>query len=307
MKPYNSSTQNNEIDLFKLILTISKKKFLIACISLIFGVAGYIYAANQPKIYQSTIVVLDPQVMMFEKYHNFFSYLKNPSNSQIIVEAYNIEFKIKLSSTDNFFKFIEQNKKIDQLKSYLKNNNVDLQEYFKKKFEFKKENNSHLSLSKYLSYYTLNYEGPLIYQKFLEDYIIFTKGQVDALFDEYIKNIILNEIKDLEINYEIAKKMELENSSLETRKIIELEANYPIYYKGKKVISDYILILKRILAEEKYKKNDFNPILDSSSTMKLIAAPTFYTSAISFFFGFILSLLIVIFRDNYLNMIKKKN
>jgi LPS O-antigen subunit length determinant protein (WzzB/FepE family) len=307
MKPNNSSTQNDEIDLFELISTIWKKKFLVVGISLIFAIAGYIYSSNQPKIYQTTISVIKAQDRMFEKYNTFFNYLSIPiTSTPLIVEAYNIEFNIKLFSTENFLKFVEQSKKIDQFKSYLKNNNKDLSEYLKKNFEFKKENNSHLSVSQHLTFYTLNYAEPLLYQNFLDDYIIFTKEQVDAIFAEYIKNIILDEINILEFNYEIAKKIEFENLALDTRKISESKDSHPIYNKGTKVISEYIVIFKRILAQENYKKNNYNPILDSSTSVIIIKKPTFYISLISFFLGFLLSLFIVIIRENYLNLIAKK-
>jgi LPS O-antigen subunit length determinant protein (WzzB/FepE family) len=152
MNPSKQTIPDDEIDLREIILTLWKEKYLILIITLVFTVAGYTYGTLQPKVYQATITLRDAPVSIFKNYESLIPLQQEQQN---IASSYNQEFKLNLSRLDNLLNFVEQNKKIDEFKSFLKTNNVDISVYFKGKFQTVIDKNNSVNQ------YALNFLNPL--------------------------------------------------------------------------------------------------------------------------------------------------
>ena len=151
MKRNKQTIPDDEIDLREIILTLWKEKYLILIITLVFTIGGYVYGTLQPKVYQTTISLFHAPANVFKKYELF-----------IPASNFNQKFKLNLSSLDNLVNFVEQNKKIDEFKSYLKTNNIKTRDYFKGKFQPVTDNKDKLTTQ-----YALNFSSPLIGAEFL--------------------------------------------------------------------------------------------------------------------------------------------
>lgn len=290
MNPNNQTIPDDEIDLKKIILTLWKEKYLILIITLVFTVAGFIYGIlqlKQPKVYQSTIILRDVPKGQFGKYTIFLS----DSN-------FNQEFKLNLISLNNLVNFVEQNKKIDEFKSYLKTNNIKTSTYFKGKFQSvtNKEN-------KLTNQYTLNFSIELPGTEFLDDYIIFTKQVTENEFKNQLKERIKNEIEIYDQNLEIAKTINLENPILKSFAQGNTVVNEPqaLFYKGSKVLS-----LKKHYLEELLKEIDnsnifnYNPIIAKASNSTLVTkSSAIIFMSIAFAVGLFFSFIVIFIRSMF--------
>ena len=124
------------------------------------------------------ITLRDAPVFIFKKYDSFISTQQQQQQQQIsLASNFNQDLKLNLSSIDNLVNFVEQNKKIDEFKSYLKTNNIKTRAYFSNKLQPVTDKKK-----KFTNQYTLNFSIPLPGTEFLNDYIIYTKK---VLVDEF--------------------------------------------------------------------------------------------------------------------------
>jgi hypothetical protein len=89
-----------------------------------------------------------------------------------------------------------------------------------------------------------------------------------TIFRQELKQNIINEINIHEQHLEIAKKIGLENTILQS--IVEGRSviNEPnaLFYKGTKVLTQQITYLNKLLNETKNLTLDYNPILEQASS-----------------------------------------
>ena len=172
IKDNNSFTQDNEVDFAEIIKLLWREKILIFFVCLIFGVAGYVYNKQLPKVYKTEIKIRYAHSSFFEPFRQYIivdTFDKN-QNKQSIEKPFNDEFNLNFLSLDTIVEFYKQYDEIEEFKSYIKNNNIDIREYFNDSIEkvIDKKNNTH-------NIFSLTFLKPLPAQKFLTDYVIFTK------------------------------------------------------------------------------------------------------------------------------------
>ena len=197
-------------------------------------------------------------------------------------------------SLDNLVKFIEQNKKIDEFKSYLKTNNIKTTAYFSGKFQPVTDKKNKLT-----NQYTLNFSIPLPGTEFLNDYIIFVKQVTESEFKEQLKESIKNEIKIYEQNLEIAKTINLENPILKSFTEGNSVVNEPqaLFYKGSKVLSLQKFYLEELLKETDIFALNYDPILEQASNATLITKSANTFAAIAFALGLFFSFIVIFVRS----------
>ena len=269
---------DDEIDLKKIFLIFWKEKFIILIITLIFTVTGYIYGTLQPKVYQITITLRNPPVALFEKYRQFIKQLEQQQRTSIVTD-FNEEFKLNLMSHDNLSNFVEQNKKLDEFKSYKLQPMTDDKNSKPNQYKF--------TISK-----------PLLAEKFLKDYVFYTKQITVNSFKKQLKIIIENELEVYKQNLEIAKKIDLQNPILKSFAEGNSVVNEPsaLFYKGSKVLSQQIVYLEKLLNEIETFVFEYNPILDSPTKASLVSTSVTVFIYNAFALGLFLSLIFIFLR-----------
>jgi LPS O-antigen subunit length determinant protein (WzzB/FepE family) len=295
MKRNSRILQDDEIDLSEIIKALWNEKILILSISLFFMVVGYVYGALQPKIYKTEITIREAPSSLFEAYSPFFSTQQQQQQQQQgITREFNDQVKLSLSSLDTLVQFVEETNTINDFKNHLKEKNIDVRDYFRKKFEsviYKKNNIQNK--------YSFTYLQPLSGPSFLNDYIIFAQQQTMTMFKQQLTQSIINEINIHEQHLEIAKKIGLENTILQSTVEGRSVFNEPdaLFYKGTKVLTQQITYLNKLLNETKNLTLDYNPILEQASSPALITKSPIIYAAIALLLGLFFSLMIVFIRS----------
>jgi LPS O-antigen subunit length determinant protein (WzzB/FepE family) len=80
MKKNNSYLTDDEIDMGDLIKSLWREKILILSVSIICGLAGYLYASFQPQKFKTEIILNNPPSQLFEPYNDIFNN-KNMNNN----------------------------------------------------------------------------------------------------------------------------------------------------------------------------------------------------------------------------------
>jgi capsular polysaccharide biosynthesis protein len=110
---------------------------------------------------------------------------------------------------------------------------------------------------------------------------------------------IINEINIHQHHLEIAKKIGLENTILQS--IVEGRSvvNEPnaLFYKGTKVLTQKITYLNKLLNETKNLTLDYNPILEQALSPALITKSPIIYAAITLLLGLFFSFLFIFFRN----------
>lgn len=295
MNSNNQSIADNEIDLREVILTLWKEKFFILIITLIFTVAGYIHGTLHSKVYENTITLRDAPAALFEKYSPFLQ--QQQQQQQIsIATNFNNEFKLNLMSLDYLILFIEQNKKLDEFKSYLKTNNIDIKYYFQNKFQ------PITGVNIKPSQYSFTFSKPFPIEGFLSDYVNYVKQITEIEFRKQLKLIIKNEIQSYNQNLEIAKKINLENPILKSFAEGNYVVNEPnaLFYKGSKVLSLQIIYYENLLNEIESLVFEYNPILESPTKPSLVSKSVIYLTTFMFILGLFFSFTYIYIKSLFL-------
>ena len=294
------NSQSDEINLSEIFLYLWKKKFLIISLSLTFLIAGFVYGLLQPKIYKTEVSLRATPESLFVK-HNL--YLKK--KFEIIFDR---ELKLNLLSLDNLIEFVEKNNQINEFKATLKKKNIDVREYFKKKFSLEKNK------------YTLRFEKILPGEDFLNDYIIFTKQKTEAMFKEQLISILDSKINYYKQNLKIAEKINLQNPILKS--MIEANNGYVIFtteeadalttrnysfpslakepatlfYDGTKVLSQKLIYLNELKNDVSNLRLNYNFFIDKSSPPYPVSKSILFFLIAGFLVGLSISLIIIFIR-----------
>ena len=286
---------SDDIDLKDLLSGLWSDKKLISFITLLFVFLGYIYSLtlNKSVELESKITITEPAK---EYFSDFSIFLKD---AQILFheEVFLKNFRINILSLDNLQRFIDQNNEISEFKALLLERQTNAKKYFIDKiYRGSKKIDEETSLTN--SYY-LNYSEILDGNKFLDEYIIYSKNIAMSNFKDQIRYQINNIILLYEQNLEIALNINLSNPLIQSldgklqSSLLDEPAN--IYFQGALVLQKRISHLK-ILLKRLDGKFYYDPILDisavvGSNTKNLIMYP-FYGLLI----GFIISLIMSLFR-----------
>jgi LPS O-antigen subunit length determinant protein (WzzB/FepE family) len=118
-----------------------------------------------------------------------------------------------------------------------------------------------------------------------------------------LKSTIENRINNTQDALEVAKLINLENPILKSLDMQNQVVNEPeaLFYKGTKVLSQSIVIDKKLLQKLENDQFNYNPILDKGITLKINTISSYAFVAIGLFIGFILSCIIILFKSSLKN------
>jgi LPS O-antigen subunit length determinant protein (WzzB/FepE family) len=293
MKKNNPYITDDEIDLGNLVITLWREKILILSISIICGLAGYLYASFQPQEFRTEIKLKNPPIQIFEPYNSF-----NTNNSlNNIAGQFISDFKLNLLSLDNVQNFIEESREFDNFKGYLKSRNISVKQYFNglggQKLSEVKEKNIIIP-NKYFLNHSKELNGSIFFNKYVE----FINKKTIVEFKNVTKLSILNTINNHQEALEIAKKIQLEDPILKTTAAQQQAVNEPeaLFYKGTKVLLENIVNLNKKLIKLENDQFVFNIISEKSMTLPSDPKSLPLYFALGLMLGLFLSLVIIFFK-----------
>lgn len=293
MNTIKKNLHSDEIDLSELVKTLWRKKFHVLIIVLSFTVAFYTYGTNQTKFYQTKIKINKNKVYSSKAYTEFFM------DEKKIINVFNDNFQAKLSSFDHLIAFVEQYKKIDEFKSHIKKKNINIEDYFKGKFNYVYERKKNYLL------YTLDFSKPLPGQEFLNDYILYTNQIVGM----YMAEIIASNTQELILIYneqiKIAKQLNYEFPQPGFN--FEGDNNFKNFFlKGVKVLTYELQRFKQLKDQHDNFNQGFNPILEKASEPIQISKSALFFTLFGFATGLFLAIFFVFLIDTVYRF-KNKN
>ena len=299
MKKNNSHLVDDEIDLGDIIKSLWREKVLILFISIICGLASYLYASFQPQEFKAEITLRDPPPQLFEVYALIFNNNNNNNNNNNIIinnkiaEQFISDFKLNLLSSDSLQGFVEESSEFDNFKRYLKSRNISAKKYLENKITEVKEKNL-IVPNKYFFVFTKELDGDI----FLNNYVQFIKKKTIFEIKKILKLSIENKITLYENSLEKAELINLADPILRSMNQTNQVVNEPndLFYKGSKILSQEITYLKRLLI--KLENDQFNYEIISNKSLnspvkKMLNLKYF---AIGLMFGLLLSLGIIFFK-----------
>jgi LPS O-antigen subunit length determinant protein (WzzB/FepE family) len=312
MKKNNTYLADYEINLGDLIKSLWKEKILILSISMICGLAGYLYASLKPQEFKTEIKLKSPPPQLFEVYVHILNNNNNnntttntiinnttnnntttTNNNNNFVQQFISDFNLYFLSLDNLQSFIEESGEFGNFKEYLKLRNISAKNYFVNKIGEVKEKNLIIS-NKYFLVFTKELNGDI----FFKNYVEFIKKKTVFEIKNNLKLSIENKITIHEHALEKAKLINLDNPI--QRSINEyLVVNKPedLFYKGTKILSSEIIYLKRLLIKLEKEQFDFEIILDKplNSTVNAISNLAYFVKGL--ILGLLLSFGIIFFKN----------
>lgn len=276
---------NGEIELREIILIVWKEKFSILIVTLIFAVVGYFYGINKPKVYQTAVTFTTELDYSFDSNNEFF-------DKKLNINLIDKKLNINLLSTNNLTAFLDQTDKFKDLKSYLKENGTNPESYFKDKLNLVKKD-------EYLNDLSLTYSKPFNAEEFLNEYVLFVKNKTEMALKKTIINKIFSRIETYKENFEIAKKIDLEDPVFSTIDVFSKDYSN-LFYRGTKVLSQQIIDLE----DRKNKIIDaklFSLIVIKTMNSYVISKTANFYILISIFLGLFFSTLIILLRKFVLN------
>jgi hypothetical protein len=294
MKKNNSYLADDEIDLKDLIKLLWREKILILSISIICGLAGYLYASFKPEEFKIEIKLKNPPSQLFEPYAYLLTN-NNNNNSNNAVGQFITDFKLNLLSLDSLEIFVEESRELDNFKKYLKLRNISTKQYFANKLGEAKEKNIIIPNTYFLVFEKKVLDGNI----FFNNYIEFIKKKNIIEFKKNLKSIIENRIHNTQNALETAKLINLENPILKSPDRQNQVVNEPeaLFYKGTQVLSQSITIDKKLLQKLENDQFNFNVILDKGIALKINTTPSYIFFLIGLFIGFFLSCIIIFFKS----------
>lgn len=298
MTRYSRSKTNENIELTELICEIWKNKILVISLSFFLALIGYLYGINKEDVYETKITLIDAPPSVFEEYRLFIKVESRETltkKKRNIASNFNDNFKINLLSHDILYEFAQNYDQIDQFRTYIKNKNIDLGNYFQGKIFA--TNTEDEKIANTFSY-TLNFQKPLPGEIFLNDYVHFVKEKTRASFSKELSRVILNKLKIYNQNLIIAEKINLQNPILKSMVEGNTVVNEPValFYKGTKVLTQEIAYLEESLKNAMKFNLDYNLVLEKATTPSLISKPPIIFGTICLLIGIFSSLIIILFR-----------
>lgn len=288
MKKNNPHTTDDEIDTTDLIRAFLREKILVLSISIICGLAGYLYASFKPQMFTTEIKIINPSIQIFEPYNDG----KNISGQFID------NFKLNFLSLDNIQNFIEESREFDNFKRYLKSRNISLRQYF----VIHKFSQAEVKENSIVNIFFFNHQKELDWSFFFDKYLEFIKKITVVELKNNLKLTILNDINNHQEALQIAKKIELEAPVIIP--FIINEKTYPyapkappaLFYKGSKVLSENINNLNKKLIKLENDQFNYN-IYQKSITYPINSISSFLYFALGLILGAFLSLVIIYFKN----------
>jgi len=283
MKKNNFYTLDNDIDFIYLIQLFWKEKILILCISIIFGVLGYLYSSAQLKEFKTEIKIKNPHEELFLNYKIF----KDENNEKFPNKNYestekkfvNI-FQQNFISLDNVAVFLEQSKEFDNLKAILKSENITPQQYFNNKLSLIKEKET--TFTKYFLLFNNELDGIM----FLNNYADYINKKTTFEIKEMIKLQLLSAKYRVEQEYKKAKIANIEVP------ILNAKSNEFSYLEGSKILLlELNNIDMKLTSLEKDLINNYL-VLDKASIVNNISKRSYIYYPGGFFFGIFFSFVI---------------
>jgi len=296
MKKNNPYITDDKIDLGDLTRTLWREKILILSISVICGLLGYLYATFKPEDFKTEIKIKNPPYQLFEPYaHVFTNNNNNNNNNNNIAGQFIFDFKLNLLSLDNLEIFVEESRDLDILKKFLKSRNISAKQYFVNKFGEAKEKNIIIPNTYFFVFDKKILDGNI----FLNNYAEYVKNKNISEFKKNLKLTIQNRTKNTADALETAKLINLENPILNSIDRQSQVVNEPeaLFYKGTKVLSQSIIIDKKLLQKLENDQFNYNPILDKGISLKINTISSYAFFAIGLFVGFFLSCIIIVFKS----------
>ena len=296
------SKKNDDIELSELLIQIWKNKILVILLCFFLTIIGYLYGSNKEKIYETKVTLIDAPRYVFDEFSTFLKIDHDP-NENIkpgkkvlnIASDFNDTIKINILSHDYLYEFAQNYDQMDEFKSYLRKENIDLRNYFQGKITATDINHEKIDKT---SSFTLNFKKPLSGEKFLNDYILFIKEKSRVSFSKDLSRIILNKLKIYNHNLTIAEKIDLQNPILTSMVEGNSIVNEPtaLFYMGTKALTQEIKYLEYLLNNSRNLDLNYNLILEKATTPSLVSKPPIIFAAISLLIGIFLSLIIIICR-----------
>jgi LPS O-antigen subunit length determinant protein (WzzB/FepE family) len=285
MKKNNPYIADDEIDLSDLIRMLWREKILILSISIICGLLGYLYALfNINSEFKVQIKLQNPPFQLFEGY----TYLVlNNNNNNVLIDQFVSNFKLNFLSLDNLETFVEESRDLDSFKKYLKSRNISTRQYFGNKLGEVKENNNIISNTYFFVFEKKILDGDI----FIGKYVEYIKKKNIIEFKKNLKLTIENKINITEDAFEIAKIINLEKPILNSS---EPEA---LFYQGTKVLSQSIIIYKKLLQNLEKNQFNFNPISDKGIITPINPMSSYFYFLTGLFVGFFLFCIFVLFKS----------
>ena len=305
MKKNNIYLPDDEIDIVSIFRVLWKNKILILIVSFLFCISAYLYAYNSPLKYKEIIIIKDPEEKQFEiltkiylknSLHNFSDRKNNQRISsqftQEISTKFKEEFDNNILNLDNLAHFVEQSKKFDNFKEFLKKENITIKEYFNyKNFVTINKKNDPLKKETILSVF-------MPYHKydnfFFDDYVEFIKNKTVKNFKDNLNREIEYSIKLWDISLQLAEHANLESPS-KNQSIFFDDTKFLL---GTSIIKKIIEDKKKLAAElANYQLNlNYNPIIDKSNSIIFSKSLTLY-AFVGLVLGFFLSLIIIFIKN----------
>ena len=289
-------SRSEDISVIDVLLASWKNKKLYLLMSLFFIFLGFIYSLTLNKNVEltSTIVFKDPPSQFFSNYKPFFD--DNVINFDEI--SFIGIFNEKILSSNNLERFIEQNNEIDEFKAFLLEMEISPRVFFNNKIF--RESTMVDKKTIVTNRFTVVYPEVLDGNKFLNDYIIFSKDLALNSFNEQkqiqIKNIILLYEQNLEIASTIGLSNPLIQNSVERNTTQLVGEPAGIFYQGTMVLKKRIANLKKLLKEFENNKNDYYPILDQAMIVDSNIVNAVIFPFLGLIIGIVLSFIVTLFR-----------
>ena len=288
MKKNNSYLADDDLDLGNIIKSLWKEKILILSISIICGLLGYLYASFEPEEFKTEIILKNPPSQLFEPYTHMFKHNN-------IAEQFISDFELNLLSLDNLKIFVEESRDLDTFKKYLKLRNISTKQYFANKLGEAKEKNIIIPNTHFLVFEKKILNGNIFFNNYAE----FIKKKTIIQFKKKLKLLIENRINITQNALETAKLINLENPIYiapdnQRQELDELGA---LFYKGTKVLSQSIIIDKKLLSKLENDQFNYDHVLDKGIALKINITHSYFYFVIGLFFGFFLSCIIIFFKS----------
>jgi len=292
---------NSEINLVELIFLVFKEKILILTISLAFIITGFLYGQTRIKDYQTVVTIQKAPSIVFIDYDIQKLFRINSNNETIqlkdqLASQFNFLFLNNLQSLDTLVGFTEQNKNISEFKNYLKANKVNIRDYLTNKLKPSKLKKTNVTNPIGVQSFSFEFNQPLKGNKFLDNYVNYVKQKTEIDFQKQLSIMIKNEINLLELNLNIAEKINLDNPILKERIFPKLGLSDYLYYEGSKVLNTNIEYLNKILKKIENINLDYDPIIEKSSSPILLTKSKIFYSFVFFLIGLFLSIIIINFK-----------
>lgn len=287
MKQNLKNLQVEEISLVDIIKLLWREKILILSITIICGLAGYLYSSNQAKNYKTEIQLKNPSFSLFEIYNYYVGSNKNID----IYQEFIYDFKSNFLSLNNLQSFTEESREFDNFKEYLKSRNISARDYFKNKIGEEKEKSG-----KYFLFFTKELDGDIFFYKYAE----FIKNKTVLESKKKIKILLENKIANLENTSEKSKIIDL--SEIPLMQNIIKEKNQMIYlpldffYNGSKVIEQEIYHTRKILIKLENDQFNYDFISQNPLNSLIEARSGYFYFQLGLMLGMFLSLGIIFFK-----------